>query len=82
METVRVSVRTAPGLETRYGLITPLTVEPGQNERVLFAWTEYSRVRQDQLSGLSSAAALGVIQGAGRYPFPLSRGVASRRAGR
>ena len=77
-----MSVRIAPGLVMKYGLISPRTVDPGQNERVLFMVAVYALSRQVQLSALSAEATPGVIHGAGRNPFPLSRGVAARRSGR
>ena len=57
-------------------------MEPGQNDRELLQVTDYSRLRQIHVSGMSAVAMLGVIHGAGRKPFLASRGVASRRAGR
>ena len=57
-------------------------MDPKQNERESLQVTEYSRLRQVQMSGMSVVATFGVIQGAGRKPFLVSRGVASRRSGR
>ena len=82
METAKVSVRIAPGLMMKYGLISPLTVEPGQKERVWLRVAEYALSRHVQFSDLSAVATLGVIHGAGRNPYPLSRGVASSKSGR
>ena len=75
-------MRTALGLVTRYGLTTPRTVETGQSDRELLQVTEYSRLRQFQVSGILAVAMLGVIHGAGRKPFLVSQGIASRRTGR
>ena len=77
-----MSVRIAPGLATKYGLITPRSVDPGQNDRVLLMVAVYAMSRQVQLSVVSAEEMLGAIHGAGRNPFPLSRGVAARRFGR
>ena len=82
METDRVSVRIAHGLATKYGLITPRTVDLGQNDRVLLKVVVYALSRQVQLSVVSAEAMMGVIQGAGRNTLPLSRVVAARRSGR
>ncbi len=82
MDTARASVRSAPGFVMRYGFISPCIVEPGQKERVLLVVAVYALSRQVQLSDLSVEATSGVIHGAGRNPFPLSRGVAARRFGR
>ncbi len=73
-----MSVRIALGLVMKYGLISPRTVDPGQNERVLLMVAVCALSRQVQLSVLSAEATPGVIHGAGRNPFPLSRGVAAR----
>ncbi len=77
-----MSIRIAPGFLMKYGLISPRTVEPGQKERVPLMVAVYAPSRQVQLSDLSAEATSGVIHGAGRYPFPLSRGVVARRSGR
>ena len=77
-----MSVRIAPGLVMKYGLMTPRTVDPGQNDRVLLMVVVYALSRQVQLSVVFAEAMLGVIHGAGRYPFSLSRGVTARRSGR
>ncbi len=77
-----MSVRIAPGFVMKYGLISPHTVEHGQKERVPLRVAVYALSRQVQLSDLSAEAMLGVIHGAGRYPFPLSRGEVARRSGR
>ena len=57
-------------------------MEPRQKDRELLQVTEYSRLRQFEMSGASSVAMVGVIHGTGRKPFLVSRGVAFRRAGR
>ena len=77
-----MSVWIAPGFVMKYGLISPRTVEPGQKERVWLMVAEYDLSRQVLFSDLSAEATSGVIHGAGRNPFPLSRGVAAKRFGR
>ena len=77
-----MSVRIAPGFMMKYGLISPHSVEPGQKERVWLTVAEYALSRHVQFSDLSAVATLGVIHGAGRNPYPLSRGVASSKSGR
>ncbi len=77
-----LSVRIAPGLVMKYGLITPRTVDPGQNYRVLLIVVVYALSRQVQVSVVSAEAMPGLINGDGQSPFPLSRGVAARRSGR
>ncbi len=77
-----MSVLIAPGFVMKYGLISPRTVDPEQKEREPLRVAVYALSRQVQLSDLSAEATLGVIHGVGRYPFPLSRGVAARRSGR
>ena len=57
-------------------------MEPKQNDIELLHVTEYSWLRQFQVSDMPVVAMLGVIHGKGRKPFFVSRGVASRRAGR
>ncbi len=82
METAKVSFRIAPGFMMKYGLISPRIVEPGQKERVWLTVAEYALSRHVQFSDMSAVATLGVIHGAGRNPYPLSRGVASSKSGR
>ena len=77
-----MSVRIAPGFMMKYGLISPRALEPGQKERVWLMVAEYALSMHVQFSDLSAEATSGVIHGAGRNPFPLSRGVAARRFGR
>ncbi len=77
-----MSVRIAPGFVMKYGLISPCIVELGQKERVWLMVAEYAMSKQVRFSDMSAEATSGVIHGAGRNPFPLSRSVAARRSGR